>query len=264
MGPTVFDTGTFLQYFIASQMRVDHAFAQWVLEESNFLRFISELEYYAGLERDNEDLLNLLGKRFDALNVKLTEETGWTLDLTLVGEFQPPGQAEDLFTDIEDQLATPALTAEERDEVLDWESPKDAEDRQEVYRPIMEDVGQEWTACLMLYSGMIKNKDLVNDDAKRTHLRNALRGWAKFAMLSLLIVPKLVEHRKLVINGVLYEIIMPRRIWDAEVAKVIFMELPLKLADFVTTQLGSEKLERQLLEVSDAEEEEPIIVKYFR
>ena len=254
----------FLEYFIASQMRISQAFRDWGLEETNYSKFMNEVEYFAGLERDDGDTLELVGKRFAALDGKLSAEFGWEPDLELVGTFEPAGGEEDLFEDVERQLSSPALNEEERDEVLDWEIPRDAEDRQEVYRPVLETIAHEWTACLLLYSGMVKNMDLVSDGQKRTHLQKALFGWSRFTMHSLMIVPSLAEHRKLLINGVLYEVIMPRNLSSAEVARSIYMELPMTLARLVMTHLGSEKLERQLLETDDQGLVEPVIVRFFR
>ena len=57
---------------------------------------------------------------------------------------------------------------------------------------------------------------------------------------------------------------MPRQLSDTEVARIIYMELPQKLASLVMSYIGSEKLERQLLDVRDEEEHEPLIVKFFR
>ena len=118
-----------MEYFIASQMRIDEAFRVWIFEENNCLGFINEVEYYSGLERSAEDILDMMGSRFDAVDARLSEEAEWEPDLDLFGGFSPPGREGDLFGDIEEQLASPALTAEERDEVLDWEVPRDAEER---------------------------------------------------------------------------------------------------------------------------------------
>src|SRR3546814_8119607 len=41
----------FLEYFIASQMDISPDFRSWVLDDSRYLSFVNELNYYAGLER---------------------------------------------------------------------------------------------------------------------------------------------------------------------------------------------------------------------
>ncbi len=254
----------FLEYFIASQMRIRDDFRDWVLEEENYLRFVNEVEYYAGLERDRAETLELIGERFAVLDSQLTKEFGWEPDLELVGKFEPTPEKVDLFEDIEEQLSSPTLDEEERDEILDWESPRDEGDRQEVYRPVLDSLAHKWTACLLLYSGMVKNMDLVSDRDKRKHLQSVLFGWSRFTMHSLMIVPSLAKHRRLTINGVVYEVVTPRHYSELEVARWLYLELPMTLARLVMTHVGSEKLERQLLESDAISEEEPAIVRFFR
>ena len=254
----------FLEYFIASQMRISSEFRKWVLEEDNYLRFINEVEYYAGLERDKTGTLALVGERFAMLDSQLSKELDWEPELELVGKFEPASEKEDLFEDIEEQLSSPVLDEEERDEILDWESPRNEGDRQEVYRPVLETLGHEWTACLLLYSGMVKNMDLVSDGEKRKHLQSVLFGWSRFTAHSLMFVPHLAKHRKFTINGVLYEVIAPRHYSEGEVAHWLYLELPMTLTRLVMTHVGSEKLERQLLERDAISEGEPTIVKFFR
>src|SRR3546814_7897226 len=98
----------------------------------------------------------------------------------MIDRFEPPaaGADVDLFDEIEEQLAGPSLSAEERDEILDTELPRDVENRQEVYRPAFKDSGQRWATCLLIYSGLVKNLELIPDELKRQHLSRVLRGWA--------------------------------------------------------------------------------------
>ena len=68
----------FFEYFLAKKMGFDDRFKETVLSESEYLKFTSEIEYFAGIERDQSDILNLLTKRLkDAYGVigeELTEE----------------------------------------------------------------------------------------------------------------------------------------------------------------------------------------------
>src|SRR3546814_4023738 len=87
----------------------------------------------------------------------------------MIDRFEPPaaGADVDLFDEIEEQLAGPSLSAEERDEILDTELPRDVENRQEVYRQAFKDSGQRWATCLLIYSGLVKNLELIPDELKR-------------------------------------------------------------------------------------------------
>src|SRR3546814_6632799 len=76
--------------------------------------------YYAGLERSDAELLAVIGDRFQKLTEVFFGELEWEPDLNMIDRFEPPaaGADVDLFDEIEEQLAGPSLSAEERDEIL--------------------------------------------------------------------------------------------------------------------------------------------------
>jgi hypothetical protein len=84
--------------------------------------------------------------------------------------------------------------------------PRDVEDRQEVFRQLFEHLGEKWTGCLFLHSSVIRNLELVSDAEKRTHLAEAMQGWAYFTFHALLLISQLVRHRKIGVNKVEYNV----------------------------------------------------------
>jgi hypothetical protein len=256
----------FLEYFVACRMGFTPRFKSWVLEDSRYLSYINEIQYYAGVDRDDAELLSLVGDRFEALTNRVIEEMKWSPDLGLLDKFRLPGEdaKEDVFSEFERQIQAPPLTPEERDEAFEGEVPQDSESRQEVFRPRMENVGQRWATCLLLYSGVLKNMELIPDLDKRGHLARVLRGWGILTLQSLWVVPLLAKHRHMRINGVQYEVMLPRHYSEGRVARTICLELPNSIGYLAKTMLGTEKLERQLTEPSLDEANEAAILTYFR
>jgi hypothetical protein len=171
---------------------------------------------------------------------------------------------EDLWHEFERQMEAPPLTAEERDEALEGDLPQDSESRQEVFRPRMENVAQKWVTGLLLYSGLLKNMEIISDSLKRKHLKNILIGWGILTAQSLWVVPMLSKHRQLKINGIQYTVILPRHYSEAKVARTIYVELPNSIAHLMKTMLGTEKLELQLRQPSLEETGEAAILTYYR
>ena len=256
----------FLEYFIASQIRIDEDFRQWVFSQENYLRFVNEIHYYAGLERNDSKLLSLVGERFDDLNRDLSDQIGWNPDPELIAKFSPPASYDrsSPLDDIERQLSDPPLTDEERDEILNEELPQDAEFSQERSRPVVKNAKQQWYSCLFLYTGLVKNLELIPDDIKRDHLSKLLLGWSNVTAQVLALVPRIAEDRKVVINGVLYEMKALQHLTDTEVARIICMDIPNAVSGTLMAYLGTAKLQRQLLEPKLEEHNEPMIFKFFR
>lgn len=265
-GKVSFKYRAFLEYFVALAMEQDGDFRSYLLDEDRYLSFVNEIEYYAGKIRSDEQLLKEIYERFEKLDRSINQEEGWEVDLHGIEELRPPEkeQEEVLYDDIERELGAPTHSQEERDEILEAEWPEDVGQGQDVYRPNVKSEGAKWMFCLILYSGVLKNSELVPDGPKRFHLRRILHAWSSVVAHSLILVPNLVRHRRVVVNGVSYEVVAPEDIGEAELARVLYLSMPRLLSEMVLKYLGTEKLSRQLEEPTLDEAEEPLIVRMLR
>lgn len=237
----------FLEYFVARAMQSCPTFKAWVLEEGRYLSYINEIQYYAGLVRTDTDLLELVAERFEALSNRLFEES--RPDPNSLDKFNLPkteDSTEDLIAQAEAQINAPPLTAEEKDALLEAELPHDPEKRQEVFRPAFRDDDAAWLATLVVYSHVLKNLELIDDDKKKHHLGRIIQGWAELLVASLWLVPKLAIERRMKVNGVTYEVNIPRHLKPAQIAKLIYLEVPSALERMLYFTLGTEKLAKQL------------------
>jgi len=252
-----------LEYFIALQMSVDQMFKTWVMDEDRYLQFVNEIQYYAGKLRNDADVLDEIGRRFEAVIVEVEGE-GKPFDPHQLETIRLPGKDGELANDLLEQHLEKPLTEEERDEELETELPQDVEKRQEVFRPEIKDPGQKLLVALVLYSGVLKNMELVDDDRKRRHLAALWRGWSVFWLLSLMIVPEIARHRRFRINGVLYELKAPHGMSDAELARIMSLQMPTNIGQMVAANLGTEKLERQLVEPRLDDTTDPLAFEFLR
>lgn len=251
-----------LEYFISLHMFNDVAFKSWIMDEARYLSFPNEIQYYAGKLRNDLKLVDEIGVRFARLMSELEAEAG-KIDVNQLANLRLPRK--DGRTSVDElsrQLSFAPLTEEERDEELEAEIPRDAEARQEVFRPAINDLGQRLLVSIFLYSGALKNMELIPDADKRRHLANIWAGWAAFLHLSLGVVTELARHRRLRINGVLCELNAPMGISDEELAHNIALIMPTGVSKLISTTLGTEKLELQLESV--AADDEPLVFEFFR
>ncbi len=254
-----------LEYFIAQQMILEPDFKAWVMQDERYLTFLNEIQYLSGKLRNDAKLIMLIEGRFAALMKEITDEMGGDLNLHQLEKVTLPEKDKELTADfLSSQLSLPPLTQEQRDSELEAELPRDVEDRQEVFRPTIKDPGQRLMVGLLLYSGVLKNMELIGDAEKRRHLHNVWRGWGLFLQLSLSVATELARRRRLRINGVLYEFNAPKGMSDSELARVIALLMPTGISQVMSGALGTEKLERQLTDPELEPDGSPLIFEFFR
>jgi predicted MPP superfamily phosphohydrolase len=253
-----------LEYFIALRMTTDVAFKEWVIEDDRYLRYVNEIQYYSGKLRNDASLVELVAQRHERILAEALSDIG-DLDLRQLESIILPNEKNGAaIAATAREITQPPLTQEERDSELEAEFPTDAEDRQEVFRPKVEEARDRVMLSLLLYSGMIKNMELIPDSDKRRHLSAIWRGWAILLIASLRYAPRLAEERRMRINGALYEVQAPHGMRDAALLKNMMLSLPHLHVKLLSAALGTEKLERQLTEPSLADGDEPMIYDFFR
>jgi predicted MPP superfamily phosphohydrolase len=254
-----------LEYFVALEMENDPSFKDWVLQEEQYLQYPNEIQYYAGRVRKDAGLLEVVGERFLAILDQLYVDIGGVIDLDQLTGLKLPDKGQNSSVErLSLQLSAPPLNPDEKDVELEATLPKDVEDRQEVFRPRIVDPGQKLLVSLTVYSGLLKNLELIDDSAKRQHLSQLWKGWGIFLHLSLSVVPDLAKHRKVRINGVLYEINAPVSMSDSELARLIALNMPVGITRLLSATMGTEKLERQLVEPSLDDTHKPLVFEFLR
>jgi hypothetical protein len=81
---------------------------------------------------------------------------------------------------------------------------------------------------------------------------------------SLSVVSELAKHRQMKINGVLYEFFAPRAMPDEELGRRIALGMPTSISRLIAANLGTEKLQLQLIEPDLDEANDPLIYEFFR
>jgi len=254
-----------LEYFIALEMRKDGSFREWVTDEERYLNYTTEIQYYAGSVRSDANLSQTIASRFEALLEEVSNPFGG-IDLNRLANLKLPIESDDgvSFDYLRKQLSEVPLSEEERDAELETEIPRDAEERQEVFRPRADHYGHRFLLCLLLLSGLVKNMEEISGAEKRRHLKLVWRGWGVLLHLSLQIVPELAKKRRMRINGVLYEIQAPLGLSDDALTRQISLAFPAGVSRLIASSLGTEKLEQQLTEPGLDDANEPLVIEFFK
>lgn len=183
--------------------------------------------------------------------VTLTSEKMQTLRL-------PKAEAsEEELYEIEDQIFNRKLSQEERDALLD----KDAEDNQNldqnIRRVVRKDGAVQSMALLVLLSSLMKHTELIPSEKKKSVLEHLLDGWNEFTLTSLILIPAMASKKRFWFGGIEYRLNFPDSMGTDEVARRLFLSMPVSTARTAFLNMGSEKL-RNLLAVGIGREDEPL------
>ena len=168
----------FIEYFIASQMNIKPEFKAWVLEDNRYLSFFNEIRYYAGLNRGEGELLELIESRLFGYFEDIDTSVSWNSGTFDLEKYIWPGTDDDeqRLEELEQLIDGPPLSESERDSVLEDELPRDGAVDQDTHRAVAKNAGEKWTLSLLLYGGLVKNLEMIPDEHKRRHLENVLGG----------------------------------------------------------------------------------------
>jgi predicted MPP superfamily phosphohydrolase len=249
---------SFLEYFIAKAMSQDAEFFNWIIDDSRYLTYVHEIEFFCGINPDRSDVLNIIASRHETMMQSLRSQS--PIDLYKFDALELPKDEEGSLSVLNQQLALPALTQEERDERIDMELAVSRD--QGAYRPAADTVDHRHFLSLTLYSSVFRNLEHLNKTEKETHMTALIQNWAEYLSVSFAIIPSIVKHRSMRINGVEYRVFSHSVMSDEQMARMLMLYLPTGVSAMMRSYLGSEKLLRQVeFKVDD---QFPSIIKLVR
>ena len=256
----------FNEYYIALQMKGDLEFSDYILAEHRYLQFLNEIEYYAGMDRNDLDLANRLRSRLQELSNRMEAFDEWAPRLSFFDEFVVEAKdVETMATAIHASLGLPSLTNDQRDEILETSIPRDLGERQDIIRPQFNHDGYRYLVCLILYSRVVKNLENLVGEEKRDHVREALVRWSEYCAYLYALTDVLSEKRRALINGVWYTVGFGEDMSNDELMRHLLIAYPYSIADLIYEHLGTEKLTGVLnAPLTSNNSEEPAIVSFFR
>lgn len=248
-GSVRFSFMCFLEFFISKKMLSDRKFRDHIVDETRYLEYQNEIALYFAQSREDSALLDEIAGRIDRIRGHLREKEIFSMDAgRALDEIQITrgGASEAELSEYEQTVMSPQLSDEERDQLLDGETPKDVGGRQEVYRPKLETPEAQWLYALMLYSSMVRSCDYLLKVDKERHVGNAIECWLEFLQFSLNIIPALADKGYVKIDEVEYKI---PGLMDLELAdryRALQVMMPLGVSRMLSNYMNTDKLRSQI------------------
>jgi hypothetical protein len=238
----------FLSFFIAHRMLRSDEFKRWLLEAQRFTTYVTEIDIYCGLSRQDISILEFLGTEFAKIAAKLEEYVkplAWTdrlEKLTL-----PPVKRNEVeaFTDSITKQLTSDMPAEKRDEAVSAANIKAKDLRPDLKRPEVIGMLPSWILTLRAYTVSLKNLENIPKGKKEEHLHKILEGWATVMLYSCIAFKEITEKRTIQIGPMKYNLDLPESV-DTRLLRLIFLYIPVYISDVLRRHLGSQKLALQL------------------
>jgi hypothetical protein len=238
----------FLAFFVAHRMQQSSEFLQWLLVDSRYINFTSELDIYFGLSRRDLLTIEFIGQQFKSLSAQWDETVkpfGWADRLEKLSI--PAAKKTDMqeFTASIERQLTGDDSPEARDKALggDDHIPEDVRPRK--VRQAVAGTFPRWIMTLRAYTVALKNLENIPKEKKEEHLRNILEGWSKVILYACVGFKDIIEVRELQIGGTKIHIDLPDKI-DARTVRSIFLKIPVVISEILRRDLGSPKLSLQL------------------
>jgi len=257
----------FFEFFLATRMREDSVFREFVFSEENYLSYPNEISFYSAITLRDKQRIDEIYQRFLTIGARVSQNAAdgspLVRYLETVEEPDPTATEDDLLA-MQEQIRSPMQAVEDRRALLEGEGAEVVEaNSQEVIRPKFVADEDIWLAQLVLLSTMLKHMELISDQDKRRMLSGVLDGWLRFTANSLGIVGTLAKERRVVFNGVTYISLLGEDLTVGEVARRITLTMPIAVAKLASLFLGTEKLQLQL-EEGLGTEAEPVSRQFFR
>jgi hypothetical protein len=257
----------FLEFFVATRMREDSAFCDFVFHKENYLKFPNEISFYAALSLRDKERLEVIFVEFMRLGDEIWgkgEQTKEKIARYIESYNEPhPESSEAELVELQRQVRSEEQIRADRQAMLEGADTLPEGGAQEVVRQKLSTPEDKWMAHLILLSGMLKHMELIPDWDKRKFLAGLIDGWLQFTTLSLSLVAPLAKEKKVVLNGARYRTTLPDDLAIGELARRLALAMPSGAARMATIFMGTEKLQLQL-EAGIGDETEPPSRQFMR
>jgi len=187
----------FLSFFIAHQMSRSEDFRKWLLEEYRYTSYISEIDIYCGLSRQDTAMLEFFGAEFAKLSTQLeaiVKPLAWTDRLEKLAIPAIKKADKNGFTDSINRQLTGNMPTEQRDEALDHAEDPDVKPLSS--RPDVLGILPQWILTLRAYTVALKNLENIPKRKKEEHLSRVLQGWSTLLLYACIAFKEVIERRE--------------------------------------------------------------------
>jgi hypothetical protein len=244
-----FKYGMIFSYLIALRISTDQEFRSYVLAPQNIHRFISELDIYFSINRNDVSSLETIAQTYDQLLSVMENEFGSFFDAKVAEQLELPREEkfQQFIEVVAERIADQAEgdQPEQRDETVHVKKDTPNQFIQKFKRPESQKSLVQWVKVLACYSVCLKNSEDLSKDLKEEHIERIFRGWERLTGFSVAIVALLLDEGSVEIGEHKFDF-RAKSITDPKIVRGIIASVPRYVSYFAGLYLASGKLELAL------------------
>ena len=241
-----FRNSFWVHYFAAQRMKFSSKFRSKILSNENYLPFIEMIEFYTGIEKSEDALIDLLINDLRRQCDIIENEFGIGPNIDPLQSLEWGASADEVQKSF-DHTKVNVLASRLPDEVKDEYS----DSFYNINNPYDQNIGkicedlyfQVLLSKIKVCSRALRNSDFVDPSKKIDLLKQITRGWHLFSKLTLILTPLFLKHQAISFHGIRF-ILMPvnERLSDKEKIRGMILANPDDVIEAFYDDLFSERL----------------------
>lgn len=192
----IFRASYWIYYFAARRMHIDENFRKYILDDNKYISFPEIIEFYSGIDRNREDLLEILKRdlhdTYETVNHKIKLPSGFN-PLHHI-EWKP---TEESIVKMQKEISGDVLNSKLPDSVKDKYEDRNY-DQRKPYNQCIQTIFHEYSLAILMQkikasARALRNSDYVKPDLKRELLKEITESWKQLSQVLFALTPIMAE-----------------------------------------------------------------------
>lgn len=199
-----FRSSFWIFYFGAKQMHISKSFRDYILEEKHYTDFPEIIEFYSGIERNRNDVLEILKEDLQETCNTVYQKIGIEDNINPL-EFARWKPTEASIEQIHSEISENVKNSKLPDEVKDQYIDRDYNQIRPYNQTITKIFEEYCLSSLMLKvkaaSSALRNSDYADPDLKKNLLKEIYRSWEQISKVLFALAPIMANNNQAAFEG---------------------------------------------------------------
>ncbi len=200
-----FKSSFWIYFFAAKQMERDHQFYSYIFSDKRYAKYPEIIEFFTGIKRDREDVLNRLSEDLAQTTLILQEKIGLGTDifnpLRLLQWKPSEDDVKKLKQALSDKVSSSSVPQEIKDQHADSTYNHIAPYNQDINTFLTESSFLTFLWQLKSLSRALRNSDYAPPEIRKKVLSQIIKGWGEISKVLFVLSPLLTQHGQAIFEG---------------------------------------------------------------